>query len=751
MKKFIFGIMSAVVLFGLASCSDEEMVKNNAAKAGELINFSIDRPSTRTVYETSDPLQIDWIKGDEISIFCDQAGGDKSAVYTITPTADAEHQNKLIEEGAQSKYGLVDPNENGLRWNGALKNNPGLTHDFFAVYPAGAATCDADGIAEFTVNTNQISEVETTLDANGKTGNATTAYVAAPDMRNAYMVAADCEVSASTDKVNLVFAPVMTTLNITVSVNSNGESTDSVNVTGVTVTVPNVPSRVEDGKYKFKYFIDENSMAVAGNAGEIVSTGMTEQNINVFAGVRFTRHNESDGTDEVFNSIPLAKGQSITFTVFLPPVAAGNFEDARIRVNASGSANYSVLVDQEVEPSSKRNVRLPSITLGGSSRTNEWVTELDDDIYINQLSIPGTTNSCGHTSFSNSATGQSKSLKDQWAAGVRAFELRTAGAAATASFGRYSVVCYDGGVNLRTSFASAIDSIYGFVKDTKEFAIVLLSYNAENMSNVLGNVNRFSKNSWKNPTTPHLTGTSVGIPSVISGTNTDGVIRKKYFVEFKPDLTLNDVRGQIVLLNMDEYDGYPGVLINGAESTDEPGFLDVSSNGNDYISAGEWHSLTYPSGTMENGLYLQNAFDEEYGNEETHADKQSYIIEADNKAVKLASAEVTNFPWVINFVGGAGASGNSSTGNYRSSAAANNQFYNEWLTGERTYNGKKRADGPTGIVMVSHQGVEHVSVTTTFLWWSATRIVKVYGENLPQTIINNNFKFPLKRKPASAQ
>ena len=334
-------MMSAVVLFGMASCSDEDLAKNSAAKAGELIHFSIDRPSTRTVYETSDPLQIDWIKGDQIKIFCDQAEGEKSAVYSITPTSDKEHQNKLDGEGAQSKYGLVDYNEEGLRWNGALQNNPGLTHDFFAVYPADAATCDADGIAEFTVNTSQVCEVSTTLNDDGKTGDASTAYVAAPHMENAYMVAADLGVSASTDKVNLVFAPVMTTLNITVSANSNGTSTDSVNVTGVTVTVPGVPVRVEDGKYKFQYFIDQNSMETAGNAGEIVASGMTEQTINVFAGVRFTRHNNTDGSDEVFNSIPLAKGQSVTFTVFLPPVDSLNFEDerAKIRINASGSAN----------------------------------------------------------------------------------------------------------------------------------------------------------------------------------------------------------------------------------------------------------------------------------------------------------------------------------------------------------------------------------------------------------------------------
>lgn len=750
--------MSAVVLFGMASCSDEDLAKNSAAKAGQLIHFSIDRPSTRTVYETSDPLQIDWIKGDQIKIFCEQAGGEKSAVYSITPTSDKEHQNKLDGEGAQSKYGLVDYNEEGLRWNGALQNNPGLTHDFFAVYPADAATCDADGIAEFTVNTSQVCEVSTTLNDDGKTGDASTAYVAAPHMENAYMVAADLGVSASTDKVNLVFAPVMTTLNITVSANSNGTSTDSVNVTGVTVTVPNVPVRVEDGKYKFQYMIDENDMSTACNKGLIMGagTGMTEQNINVFAGVRFTRHNESDGTDEVFNSIPLAKGQSITFTVFLPPVDSLNFEDARIRVNASGSANYSVEVGNPIKPSSKRNVRLPSITIGGSSRTNEWISELDDDIYINQLSIPGTTNSCGHTSFSNSATGQSKSLKAQWAAGVRAFELRTSVADVGASYGRYTMVCYDGGVNLRTSFAAAIDSIYDFVKNTKEFAIVLLSYNAENMSNLLGNINRFWKGYWLKEDNGGSVNRSHGMPYYIGQNTTNGKARKDYFVEFKPELTIKEARSKIILLNMDEFDGYPGALINGAESTDRSGtFLgadtNTSADGKDYINKGDWHDLTYPSGTMAKGLYLQNAFDREYGDEQTHADKQSYIIAADNEAVQLASSTVTNFPWVINFVGGAGASGSSSTGNYRASAAANNLFFNQWLTGELTYNGKKRAEGPTGIVMVSHQGVEYVTVTTTFLWWSSTRQVKVYGENLPQTIINNNFKFPLKRKPASAQ
>lgn len=744
MKKYILSLMSAMVLMGMVSCSDEELVKSNGAKPGDLVIFSVNKAETRTVYEDANPLQIDWVKGDQIRIFCEQAEGAKNAEYSITPTSDAAHTEKLTTEGSHSKYGLVDENESGLRWNGAIMNeNP--VHNFYAAYPSEVASCSSNGTFEFAMNTNQTCSVSMKVNADGKTGDGSTAYIAAPDMKNAYMVAAAKGLKApETSKVDLVFAPVMTTLNVKVSANAVGDSTtDSLNVTGITISLPDV-AHTSDNKFRYR-IASSNNMEEAGVKGSYVATGgdIETSDVNFFTGIRFTKEYLS-GNTEVFNSIPLASGQSVTFTVFLPPVAAANFESAKIRVNASGSASYAIEIGQPVAPSSKRNIIMPTIPLGGSARVNNWVTELDENIYINQLSIPGTTNSCGHTSYSNSATGQSRTLKAQWEAGVRAFEFRTAVADLFASYGRYTMVCYDGGVNLHTSFENAIDSIYNFVKGTKEFAIVLLSYNAENMSNVLGDVNRFWKGYWLNENNGTIVNRSHGMPYYIGQNTTNGKTRKDYFVEFKPDLTIKEAQGKIVLLNMDEFDGYPGALINGAESTDSEGGANVSSDGHDYISKGDWHTLTYPSGTMQNGLYLQNAFDREYGNEETHADKQKAIMDADKEAVNILNSPGN--PWVINFVGGSGESGNSSTGNYRASAAANNKFYNDWLAGVLTIGGQKRAEGPTGIVMVSHQGVEYVDVTTTFLWWSSTSQVKVYGENLPQTIINNNFKFPLKRK-----
>ena len=43
MKKYILSLMSAMVLMGMVSCSDEELVKGREAKAGELVIFSINK------------------------------------------------------------------------------------------------------------------------------------------------------------------------------------------------------------------------------------------------------------------------------------------------------------------------------------------------------------------------------------------------------------------------------------------------------------------------------------------------------------------------------------------------------------------------------------------------------------------------------------------------------------------------------------------------------------------------------------
>lgn len=736
MKKTIFSLMSVVMLLGIASCSDDEVVKNHV-QPGEVVRFSIDQRASRTVYETEDEWQIDWIKGDGITIFCQQAEGAKSADYTITPT-NADHS---VEQETPSKYGLVDDNENGLCWNGAIINeNP--AHNFYAVYPAGVATsCGDDGIVTLPLKNSQVCTIKNTP-TDGK-------YVAEPDMSNAYMVAAATGIQATSIKssttsaegtIDLVFAPVMTTLEVEVSCdgtdsNPNDANTlGDVSVTGITILMPSVP-RTSDNK--FRYQINTNSMTTAKNNGAIISSGdgISSSAESYFVGLRYNGG----------NSLTLSPGESVKFTAFLPPVEINQENQIRIRVNASGNVNYTVTIGnnaiegqtgQKIAPSSKRKIKLPVIdvspTEGEEVTSNNWISLLDDDIYVNQLSIPGTNNSAAYDGYRDRAISQTANIDAQWNAGVRAFEFRSAVTTGLSAIGnsganeRY-VNCYDGGYNTGLMLKDALTLVHNKVKGTDEFAIVVCSYQAENLASI--GINRLYKYYWYANRRYALFTQYNGMPDAMSG-KTEGTGENDWFVPFKPDLTVGECRGKIILINFDEYQNYVGVLVDGAESTDEAEtVIETSKNGVDFKSTGSWHTMSKNGTKFDGKIYIQNAFYSAYGNNQTHADKQSYIKAADDEAVKLHTQDTHN--WVLNYVGGANS---QTTDDYQLAAAANNKFFNDWLIGN-TINGKTRAEGPTGIVMVSHQGVQKTSNGTS-----------VYGENLPQTIINNNFKFRMQRK-----
>lgn len=731
MTKHILGLMSVMVLFGMVSCSDENIEGNGSVKGGELIQFSIDPAATRTVYEAEtggQAWQIDWLTGDKIRIFCDRAEGKTDAEYTITPT-DATHSTPQ----AASKYGIVNANADGLRWNGALMNNNYPTHDFYAVYPSTAVRSTSAGytrtgdVVDLKLVNNQVCTVTGTEPGDGDT------YIAAPDMTNAYMTAAATGVDPRNVKsqkepgkeggVDLKFSPIMTTLDLFVTYDgsTNGSGDETLNVTGITVTLPGVP-RVAGNCFRYK--IAPNTKDT-GSSGSLVTDGIPTSTETFFAGVRYNGG----------NSLPLQAGQSVKFTVFLPPVEISDANQITVRLNSSGSGDFTVKVGassgaQNIKGSAKKQILLPPIFVDYSDvKPNNWISQLDDNIYVNQLSIPGTNNSAAYEGYRDRAISQTANIDAQWNAGVRAFEFRSAVTTGLSAIGnsganeRY-VNCYDGGYNTGLMLKDALTLVHNKVKGTDEFAIVVCSYQAENLASI--GINRLYKYYWYANRRYAIVTQYHGMPDAMSG-KTEGTGENDWFVPFKPDLTVGECRGKIILINFDEYQNYVGVLVDGAESTDEAEtIIETSKNGVDFKSTGSWHTMSKNGTQFDGKIYIQNAFYSAYGNNQTHADKQSYIKAADDEAVKLHTQNTHN--WVLNYVGGANS---QTTADYQLAAAANNKFFNDWLINPA------RPEGPTGIVMVSHQGVQYTSGDTP---------KPVYGENLPQTIINNNFKFRMQRK-----
>lgn len=722
--------MSAMVLFGMVSCSDDNFEGNSSVKGGELIQFSIDPAATRTVYEAETGLQawqIDWLTGDKIRIFCDQAEGSNNAEYTITPT-DQTHATVQ----SQSKYGIVNENADGLRWNGALMSNNYPPHNFYAVYPSGAVRSTSDGYSRnsSTVDLKLVNNQVCTVKA-GEGEEIT--YIAEPDMNNAYMVAAATGVDPRNVKsqkepgkaggINLQFAPIMTTLDLFVtyegSENGSVDNDGILNVTGITVTLPGVP-RVAGNCFRYNI--------TGGSKGALVTDGIPTSTETFFAGVRYNGG----------NSLPLEAGQSVKFTVFLPPVEINASNQITVRLNASGSNNFTVEVGengenvpQHILGSAKKQILLPPISVDYSDvKPNNWISQLDDNIYINQLSIPGTNNSAAFKSYQGLATSQSKNLEDQWNSGVRAFEFRTAvSTGATTSYdpGRRVATCYDAGTNLQCSFDEAMTSITGFLTENPgEFAIVVSSYQGQNGGSgiSISDFAKMGKNYWLAESTFFgvfgIGEWYYGMPFFVKKwADEKNPKNESWFVDFKPELTIGEARGKIILINFDNYDSLKGVLVNDADSQQDNG------TDSDFSTSGSWKSITYNGTTVENGIYIQNMFGSRYPSDDA---KQTGILDADAIAVQLHTK--TTHQWVLNYVGGASSTSLANTANYRATAAANNKFFNEWLINP------DRSEGPTGIVMVSHQGVDKANGTN----------VNVFGANLPQTIIDNNFRFRMQRK-----
>lgn len=735
-------MMSVAMLLSMASCSQEDVVKQNPAKPGDLVQFSIDQVSTRTAYEAEDghgeSWQIDWLTGDKVTVFCNEAKDTKKADYSVVPTT-SDHKTTVA---TPSKWGVLEYNADGLVWGGGTGNSD-VNHNFYAAYPADADKVALDnGLLKFKINNEQTC----TTDGTFTDGVCTTTC----DMSNAYMSAYAAAAPSDVNEdhpLSLNFNPVMTTLEITLQGYNGVDQGDPIKVQGVAITLNGVPV-TDDGCFLFD-----------PKTGEIVSNSSTKtQKETFFINI------EKEGAD----AISLGDNSQIVVTAFLPPVAVTSTNTLDVRIMAEGSVDYSVTLGKvpatSVPAKQKKKVVLPH--LSNNVVGNNWITPLPDNIYISQLSIPGTIGSASANAYGDYVVSQGKTLQEQWNDGVRAFELRTSMSSILGGIGgggAWAINCFEGGVNLNNSnsnpefanFVETVQGIYNFMHNTgsksgNEFAIVITGYQSEkSIGNFATNINRYQKGPvYLDPLTWSY--------SIYDDMNN----LSNYIVPFKPDLTIGEARGKIVLICMDPYtapatlaittakDAFMSALIDGAESYDVTTTVNYVGVGHDYNTAGTWHKVFYTTSksnvrkgnntvsSVDNCFYIQNLFgtnatDETDGLEESQQvkysvdSKKTAVMTADAVAQTLALPENKN-KWVINSIGGA----NAQTRDAYTAAAANiNTYYKQ-----NVLNNASRPAAPTGIVLVAHQGLDEYNQTL------------VYGLTMPQMIINNNYKYRAQRK-----
>lgn len=322
-----------------------------------------------------------------------------------------------------------------------------------------------------------------------------------------------------------------------------------------------------------------------------------------------------------------------------------------------------------------------ALTKGGD---NNWITQLPDNAYASQLSIPGTHDAAtgDGTVFSLGKT-QSLSLQEQWNMGIRAFDLRPGYKKVRKGLFKYvnELHIYHGIVETKTSFKKAVQVLSdNLAANPGEFAIIIMRF--ENDSPLYN-----KRDVWN---------------SLMSSFLASSDFPAERRIDFRPDLTVGELRGKILVLSRDAYASAPstGAFVSGWSHSE--------SGTTSALISGKNGSAT---------LQLQDYYSVE--------NKDGKIASILNYADLAAGAEPG--VWTINHTSGyVGKIGSDLS--IKQNAENNNIALYNYLTGS------SKPCGGTGIILLDHAGIH------------SSGSFDIYGDLLPQAVIDNNFAFPLRLK-----
>ena len=686
--------LGLAAFIGFTSCIDEDYTGTEGTQGSKGIQFNATTTETKTVYgsqQTDKSWPVYWEANDKIRIYCEEAETGKQADYVVTPTS-ANPATGTITLAAGSA---------ALQWGGDSD-----MHNFYAVYPNTVTV--SDGVVAFPINRNQKAFVATT---DGKTQD----IVAKPDMTNQYMVA-KTSTTPIDQAVGLTFEPIMTTLDIVITaatVNMNVKG--SARITGISISstmLNNSNASRETFYYDLRNGVENGAITANGATSSGTATTMTEQT--------FVNLVDANGNATY---VDLAQGHTLTMTVFLPPMsieaaknmkrqvkvrvhATGNTElVASLKTNDSGTANWTT----QLTPGTKRKVRLPALPTDAQYSGNNWITPLDGNIYVSQMSIPGahdaaTGEEMGSIIGEVFAATQEQKLQTMWDLGVRCFDLRPAiwshaneqggifgiGATYTPELYLYHAVC-----RVDLSWASALNTLKGnLASNPGEFAIVLFRHESENDLAGIDISRLTNKNNSDTDFNNYMT----------SWVNSN----KDLIVDWKPDLTIDECRGKIILISR-----FSGTWSYGCFT------------GWNHEAAGAVTTLRNADGSKSATMYVQDFY-----NPSSH-DAKWQAIKTYLEITKTFHTDASKLNhWAINHA--SGYVGSSTSGTYRNNAAAHNPALISYLTSSTW-------EGSTGIMMFDYAGA---SLSNGLL----TGDVEVQGDVALQTIIDNNYKYRMKRK-----
>lgn len=717
----MLSILAASVMF-LGSCTDDQTdtsVVENPVKGGEEVLFgsSLSKSSqieTRTIYGDEVTgggdyqhgyFPVYWEDGDNITILCPQASNGTRVEYTITPLEDDKTTSADVTK--------LDPNKPGLQWNGNVDE-----HEFFAFYPAGAIRGEAvpdDGIVTVNIPAEQHPVRWEKKDDNTWVGIANTDY--------AYMWAYNKVKKSETPKgtsIPLPFKPMTTVLEITVNGPKSGsQAVSQVTVTSVDPARADNPNTILSGEVKC-------NIRAAAEGGKAICEAAGNMN-EVRNRIAVNLYNaKGDGKYPT-----LSAGEKLKVYVSIMPKDE-SIEKGNLKVTVAGvntPAKEKTLKTATIIAHAINKVNLPALDATGTQTDiNYWMSNLDPNIYLTELSWPGSKMSAityekgvddvlligeVHNGYT-----QRNTLTQQFKLGVRAFDFPTVVSFNSIKLGRETYS--SGTASIGTSLKEALDELAECLDKAEqagkkqEAVFVNISYAASRFI-LLPDM----ESSWL---------------STLMSTFNDWKNNRICTSEVNANTTLGDVAGKIILrIHVKGEDVYNKF------TTELPAQLVCYSS----PYTGQLVPMSWGTASATNGLKLfyedqtrlaNGGFGDLTKNDGTPEDKKNNVASVVQESVKLYVNNTAHNIWYLIDLGG---------------------FYTTAILNISIYDGEAAAEELTPYFFkFFNTRTKNASLGVVYMNFAdnlANYGAKYGCDQLIQTIINNNFTFQLRTRGSDSK
>lgn len=751
MKKIYYlGIALAACL---SSCSDDSLDNGktvvNPVQTGDEIIFgsslsdNANMIESRTVYgdRTTTGVPVYWEEdgSDEIAIYCLQSSQPANHLvhYKVKPETDDLDGDGIADKYQAASVTKVNPVEAGLQWG-----DRNTKHNFYAFYPASAVqgSSEENSTGKITAEipvTQQVQEWRKgTFSTDDSEFNGRTCYFGLPNMDYAYMYAytsVDPSTISEETPVNLEFKNLVTVLDITVQGPQSG-----------TVTITNINVSAQDGADNKPILTGKFTCNIRNaTTGEEVSAtcepiGDLNQERSVISIPCYDKNNGfvQLGQDELLNVKAYIIPQDVDNSV-----TRGTLQITVSQLN--GAPCVKKLTTADVTPHKINRVILPKLETGG---TNYWMSSLDPNIYVSELSIPGSKFSVLTSANGASRVYQNYDIDKQFEDGVRAFIFQTAVDGSNSHPVNLSKNEFTCDINVVAedryhqvmSLSDAIKKISSYLDKCKkagkenEFAFLMLTYTTGDQDLGKGHLT-WGGMEWDRPS---LSAEQTWIQYLRDKVNElkADPNNRIYTDEITPNTTIDDVKGKIILKanynSNNMISGYTGsvpmMFTYWGSATGPDGYQEANGGMPMDWGAPVW----YENSNAALRWYYQEVTSVGNGQEATTQEKKDGIKNLFVKSVDLYKNDISHKTWFMNDLGGYYSDGSDINGRgtgIQALAIDMNQMGVEEL--------QDRAENAgLGLVFMNFADKQSDSGA------------KYKSDWLIQTFIDNNFKFALRKK-----